>query len=66
MLISFLSLWIVKQSLPGQAQQAALHAGTVDDALDVYVPDAEVANYMFETGKADAEAWFAEDHPLYQ
>ena len=28
--------------------------------------DAEVASYMFETGKADAEAWFAQDYPRYQ
>jgi hypothetical protein len=28
--------------------------------------DAEVASYMFETGKADTEAWFAQDYPRYQ
>ena len=28
--------------------------------------NAEVASYMFETGKADTEAWFAQDYPRYQ
>jgi hypothetical protein len=28
--------------------------------------DAEVASYMFETGKADTKAWFEQDYPRYQ